>query len=149
MKNIREWKTVLLSQSDVDAVVGRRCLQFEVKSPAEAFPQRQSPGLVDAASEGRVDHQLHPAAFVKETLRDDRGLGRHVAQYSPPFQHILDQLLCARRIETALLPQPTYGLHDVWQVAPALYRRHSRQPVANLFPQFSQLLRKLRRTRRS
>ena len=63
---------MLLGQRDVQSVVGRRRLQFEVEGAAEALAQRQSPGLVDASAKRRVNDELHAAGFIEETFGDDR-----------------------------------------------------------------------------
>src|SRR5579859_2618282 len=65
MKHVAQRKAMLLSQRNVQPVIGRRRLQLKIESHAEPFAQRQSPRLVDAAAKGRMDHQLHPAASSK------------------------------------------------------------------------------------
>ena len=50
MKHVRQRKTVLLRQSDVQAVLGRGGLQFEVEAAAETLAQSQPPRFVDAAT---------------------------------------------------------------------------------------------------
>src|ERR1035441_602666 len=67
-KNDVERKGMLLAERNHDAVIGGGRLQFEIERSAEALAQRQSPGAVDARAEGRVNHQLHAAAFVEEAL---------------------------------------------------------------------------------
>ncbi len=109
MKDIGQRKAVLLGQRDVQPVVGRRRLQFEVEAAAEALAQRQSPGLVDASAERRVNDQLHAAAFVEEALGDDRLLRRHRAQHSAALQDVFDRLLRAGIVEAALVLEPTHG----------------------------------------
>src|SRR5713101_1176003 len=102
MKNIGQRETVLLGQRDVQTVVSGRRLKFEIKSAAKTLAQRETPCLVDAASERGVYHQLHPAALVEEALSDDRRLRRHVTQNSTAFEDVLDQLLGACSVKTAL-----------------------------------------------
>ena len=63
-----ERKGVLLAERNDDAVVGGGGLQLEIERAAEALAQRQAPGAIDARAEGRVDHELHAAAFVEEAL---------------------------------------------------------------------------------
>ncbi len=77
VEDIGEREAVLLGERDVDAVVGGGGLQFEVEAAAEALAQGQSPGAVDARSEGCVDDQLHAAALVEEALGDDGALSGH------------------------------------------------------------------------
>ena len=95
MKYVAERKAVLLGQRDVQAIVGRSRLQLEVERAAEALAQRQSPGLVDASAERRMQDELHAAAFIEEALGDDGLLRRHFAQHRPPLHDVLDQLLGA------------------------------------------------------
>ena len=109
MKNIGQRKAVLLGQRDVEAVVGGRGLQFEIEAAAEALAQRQSPGFVDAAAEGRVNDQLHPAAFVEEALGDDGVLRGHGAQHGAALQDVFDRLLGAGIVEPAFFFQPGDG----------------------------------------
>src|SRR6185437_14871898 len=49
---------------------GRRGLQLEVERAAEALAQRQPPGAVHPAAEGRVDDELHAARLVEEALEN-------------------------------------------------------------------------------
>jgi hypothetical protein len=50
--------------------------QLEVEALAELLAQREAPGAVDAAAEGRVQHELHAARLVEEALeRDGRSVG--------------------------------------------------------------------------
>src|SRR6266566_7113287 len=93
MKNIGERKAVLLGQGDVQAVVGGCSLQLKIEAATEALAQSQSPGLVDARTQRRVDHQLHAAAFIEETLGDDGALGGNIAQHGAAFEDVLNGLL--------------------------------------------------------
>ena len=86
MKNVGQRKAVLLGECDVDTVICRSGLQFEIETAAKTFAQRQPPGFVDATTEGRMNHQLHPAGFVKETLRNNCVLGRDLAQHNAALQ---------------------------------------------------------------
>src|SRR5208283_5306990 len=81
----------------------------KVEGTAEALAQGQSPGLVHAAAERRVNDELHPAAFVKEALSDDGLLRRHFAQHSAAGDNVFDQLLRRRIIEAGLVLQPGDG----------------------------------------
>ena len=76
MEDVGERETVLLAERNVEAVVGGGGLQFEIERAAELLAQRQAPGFVDARAEGRVNHELHAAAFVEEALGDNQFLGR-------------------------------------------------------------------------
>ena len=106
IKNVAQRKAVLLGQRNIQSVVGSRRLQLKIEPNAEALAQSQSPGLVDAPSKRRVDHQLHPAAFIEEALRNHGRLRRHRAQHRPPLQNVFDRLLRARIIEPAFFFQP-------------------------------------------
>src|SRR5271155_1977235 len=96
LENVGQRKAVLLGQRDIQSVVGRRRLQFEIEAAAEALAQRQSPGFIDSPAKWRMDDQLHPAGLVKESFGDDRRLRGHVAQYRAPLDCVLNQLFGAR-----------------------------------------------------
>ena len=76
-EDVGERKRVLRPERQQQRILGRRRLQLEVELPAEALAQRQAPGLVDAAAERRVQHQLHAARLVEEPLEHERLLRRH------------------------------------------------------------------------
>src|SRR2546429_3277614 len=59
---------VLAAERQDDALLGRRRLQLEVEALAEFLAQRQAPRAVNAAAEGRVQHELHAARLVEEAL---------------------------------------------------------------------------------
>ena len=101
-----EREAVLLAKRDHNPVVGRRSLQFEIEGHTEPLPQGEAPGPIDPAPEWRVQHQLHPAAFIEEPLRDDRLLCLYGSKNSLACQHILNSLLRSSLIQRALLPQP-------------------------------------------
>ncbi len=96
MKNVGERKAVLLAERNIQAVVRGGGLQFEIERAAETLSQRESPGFVDASAEGRVDHELHAAAFVEETLGDDRVLRGHRAEHGAACDDVFDGLLGGR-----------------------------------------------------
>ncbi len=106
LEDVGEREAVLLGERDVDAVVGGGGLQLEVEAAAEALAQRESPGLVDAAAEGRVEDELHAAAFVEEALGDDGGLGGYGAEDGAAGDDVGDELLGAAGAEAALFHQP-------------------------------------------
>ena len=66
---------MLLRKRDIDAVVRGSGLQFEIEGTAESFAQRQSPSPVNARSERGMNHQLHSARFIEESLGHDGLLG--------------------------------------------------------------------------
>src|SRR5207247_9875378 len=55
-----------------ERLLARRRLQLEVEALAEFLPEREAPGLVDAAAQGRVQHELHAARLVEEALQYER-----------------------------------------------------------------------------
>ena len=63
------------AQGQDDGILVRRGLQLEVEGPAETLAQGQSPGPVDPASEGAVEHQVHVAGLVEEPFRHQVLLG--------------------------------------------------------------------------
>jgi hypothetical protein len=78
--NLLELEAVRSSKRQDDGVLGRRGLQLEVELAAEALPQAQAPGSVDAAAVGRVNDELRPAGLVEETLEHEIALRRQQAQ---------------------------------------------------------------------
>ena len=96
VEDIGEGEAVLFGRGDADAVVGGGGLQLEVEAAAEALAQGQSPGAVDARSEGRMDDELHAAAFVKEALGDDGTLGGNRAEDGAAFADVGGEL--AKRV---------------------------------------------------
>ena len=99
---------MLLRQRDIQSVVGSRSLQFEVESDTKTLAQCQSPGLIDATTKRRMDHKLHPTAFIEEAFRDHRVLRWNFSQHSASLQDVLDGLLRAGIIKAALFLQPTH-----------------------------------------
>ena len=120
MKNIGQRETVLLGQSDVQSVVGGRGLQFEVEAAAETLAQRQSPGLVDASAEGRVDNQLHPAALVEESFGDDRSSASAHRPARRGLRACIGSTCSApETIETAFFAQPSHRFRDHRLIPPS------------------------------
>ena len=78
--DVGELEAVRGGERQHDGVLGRGRLQLEVEGAAEALAQRESPGAVDAAAEGRVDDELHAAGLVEEALEDDGALRRQRAE---------------------------------------------------------------------
>ena len=62
-------------QRKVQSVIGRRGLQFKIESAADSLAQSHPPRPVNPGSERSVNHKLHTAAFVEETLGDYLVLG--------------------------------------------------------------------------
>jgi len=60
-EHVGQRERMLRAERQQQRVIGRRRLKLEVELPAESLPQRESPGLVDAAAEWRMQHELHPA----------------------------------------------------------------------------------------
>src|SRR5205807_1402174 len=110
MEDICQWEAVLLGQGNVKAVISGAGLQFKIEGNAETLAQCQSPGLVDAGAKGGMDHKLHAAAFVKETLSNDALHGGHGSQHRPASNDVFNGLLRAGIVEAALLLQPRHGM---------------------------------------
>src|SRR5262245_3472199 len=120
MKDVSERKTVLLGQRDVQAVIGSRCLQFEVEAAAEPLAQRQSPGFVYATAERSMDNQLHASGFVEESLGDDRVLSGNRAQHGTSLQDVFDHLLGSGVVEATFISYPCCRFCQ-----PGLGKRHT------------------------
>ena len=63
-----------------DRVFRGRRLQLEIERATETLAQRQTPGAIQTAAEGRMNHDVRAAVFVKEALDNDLFLSRHHAQ---------------------------------------------------------------------
>ena len=98
-------ESMLFGERDVDAVVGSGRLQFEIEGAAEALAQSESPGPIDARSEGCMDHKLHSAGLVEESLRDYGLLGWQSVERSHSGLHISDGLLRAGFVQAALFDE--------------------------------------------
>src|SRR5580693_3654434 len=97
---------MLLAERQHNAVVGGGGLQLEIERAAEALAQRQTPGAIDARAEGSVQHELHAAAFIEETLGHYmRGSGK-LAERAGARLHISDGLFGAEAIEAGIAQQP-------------------------------------------
>src|SRR5688572_2573460 len=99
-------KAVTLPKRDHDAFVGRRSLQLEIECRAKPLSKGKSPGFVDPTAEWRVQHKLHPTAFVEEAFGNDGFLRGHSAQDRTAFSYISRSLLGSAPVESAIGLQP-------------------------------------------
>src|SRR6185503_20194788 len=91
--------------------LGRRGLELEVEALAEFLAEREPPGLVDAASEGRVEHELHASRLVEEALEGDRRSRGHEAEAALRFAQVRRDLGGGlARKEVVALEEPDRGL---------------------------------------
>jgi hypothetical protein len=95
-EDIGERERVLRAEREQQRILGGRGLQLEVELTAEPLAQGEAPGLVHAAAERGVEHELHAARFVEEALEDDRVLSREDAQRGVSGGEIGDDLFCGR-----------------------------------------------------
>src|ERR1700739_367946 len=117
-EDVRQRKAVLLGERNVDSVVGRARLQFQIEGAAKALAQREAPSAIDARSERRVDDKLHSAAFVEEALGDYFFLGRNRAQHSAAGDNVLHKLFRAGAVERAFPLKPLRGSSCLGRLAP-------------------------------
>lgn len=101
---------MLLGERDDDPVIGGSRLQLEIEGAAEALAERQPPRAIDTGPEGSVQDQLHPPAFIKETLGDYRAIGRDGSQGGCPGLHVSSGLFGAALIQPALSGQELNGV---------------------------------------
>ena len=83
-------EAVVRAEGEHDGVVARRGLQLEVEGAAELLAQREPERTVDATTEGRVHHQLHPAGLVEEAFEHELLLGGHGAEHRPADREVVD-----------------------------------------------------------
>src|SRR5579883_186649 len=98
-----EGERVLITEREQQAVVGGGGLKFEVECSAEALAKSKSPGPVDARSEGRVDDELHSAAFIEETFGDDGVFRGHCAESAFAGENVEGGLFGSETIECAFV----------------------------------------------
>jgi hypothetical protein len=84
-EDVFEGKRVLWAQRQEQPIFGRCGLKFEVELATKALSECQAPRTVDAASERRVNDQLHPARLVEKPLRHDDVLRGQCAQRAARF----------------------------------------------------------------
>src|SRR5260221_12000959 len=97
---------------DDDAVVGpdRVCLELELL--ADLLSQRQPPGGVDAAAEGREQAEAPVADLVAEALDYDRLVGGNDAGRRLLLAQIGDQVLGGAAVAVVLAGQLPPGARD-------------------------------------
>ena len=108
-EDVVEGETVGGAQGQDDGILVRRGLQLEVEGPAEPLAQGQSPGPVDPASEGTVEHQVHVAGLVEEPFRHQVLLGGDDAEGRPGRAQVLRDLRRRHVGDARGLHQPVLG----------------------------------------
>ena len=94
---------MLWSQRQQHSVLGRSGLQLEIELTAESLSKSQRPGLVHAAAERRMHHQLHAPGLVEKAFDNERGLGRDGTKDTAALGEIDDGLLRGTELQSALL----------------------------------------------
>src|SRR3954470_5868862 len=97
---------MLRAKREQQRVVGGRGLELEIELAAEALTEREPPGLVDTASERRVQHELHAAGFIEEALEHERLLRRDDTKRPVAFSEVVDDLLGGAVIQAGFGYQP-------------------------------------------
>src|ERR1700722_12160545 len=149
VKYITQRKAMLLSQRNIQSIVSSRRLQLEIERSAKPFTQGQAPSFIDPPAERRVNDQLHPAALIEESLRDNSVLRWHGSQHRAPGHDVLHDLFGPSIIQSALALQPFHSRFNhrrSLSCAPAFYPFNKGPPP---LPQARHFLRQLRRPRRS
>ena len=132
------------AQRQDDGILVRRGLELEVEGPAETLAQGQSPGPVDPASEGAVEHQVHVAGLVEEPFRHQVLLRGDDAEGRLGRAEVFRDL-CRRHVGDARgFHQPVLGFPFPFRVELPVLRPHV-HPARHLFPQPRQRSRKLDR----
>ena len=140
-------------QREIQPIVRSRRLQLKIERPADFLPQRHPPSPVDLRPKRSVNHQLHPAAFVKKTLGHHPLLGRRNPQYAPALFDISHKLPAGLGVNPRLGAHPSAG-----RIPPGLGEskrgqfpiqrmgikgRRSRQQPVDPLPQLAHFLRQL------
>src|SRR6201996_9270620 len=137
LENVGEGERMLFRERDVEAIVGGGGLQFEVEAAAETLAQGESPGLVDAAAEGRVQDELHAAALVEEALGDDGGEGGNGPEDGAAGDDIGDELLSAGVVYAAFFFEPSNRCSDRWIVLADVAGEQTRRAGGDVFAQLA------------
>jgi len=69
---LRQFETMRVRERQHDVIFGRGRLQLEIEGAAEALCAATTPGPIHPAAVRGMNHQLHAAGFIEETLEDDR-----------------------------------------------------------------------------
>ncbi|CAB4243176.1 conserved protein of unknown function [Methylacidimicrobium sp. AP8] len=70
-EDLLERKAMRVGKREKDRILGRRRLQLEVELSAEALAEREPPGAIDPAPEGRMDDELGSARRIEKALDRD------------------------------------------------------------------------------
>ena len=108
-EDVGERERVLRTERQQQRVVGRGRLQLEVELTAETLAKRQTPGLVDAAAERRVQDELHAAGLVEEALEDQGLLRGDDAERAAAFRQILHHLFGGPGRKAGFRDEPVDG----------------------------------------
>src|SRR5689334_8998441 len=106
MEYIIQRKTVRWPKREHDRILSRRRLQLKVELATESLPQSQSPRTIQTTAKRRVQHELHTAAIIKKSLKDEIILRRHHTQHDLRAREILNNLLRRRLRYSHLIRQP-------------------------------------------
>ena len=116
-EDIRQRERVLRPQRQHQRVFGGGGLQLEVELAAETLAQGEPPGLVDAAAERRVQHELHAAGLVEEPLEHERVLRGNHPERAPAFGEVRRDLFGGLLLETGFRDQPLDGAARAVRIA--------------------------------
>ena len=97
------------SQREIQPIVRSRRLQLKIERPADFLAQRHPPSPVDLLPKRSVNHQLHPAAFVKKPLGHHPLLGRRNPQHPPALFYIRHKLPAGLGVNPRLGAHPSAG----------------------------------------
>ncbi len=100
---------MLRPQRQEHAFLGGRGLQLEVERATKLLPQRQSPRPIHSAAEWRVQHQLHAAGFIEESLEHEGVLGREKAEQSLGICQVVNDLMGRRPRDADTVHEPPDG----------------------------------------
>ena len=95
-------RLVGVGEVDDDAVVGPDRVRLEVALVADLGGEREAPGGVDAAAEGREDAEAPVADLVAEALDDDRLVGGDDAGRLLLLAQVGDEVVGRARVEVVL-----------------------------------------------
>ena len=101
-------ETVLRAKRQHDPVVIGVGLQFKIERPAKSLAHGQAPGPRNTRSERGMNHQLHPATFVEEPLKDDATHRRQQSDRCFLSPGIFDRLVSGFQVDFGFKNQPVF-----------------------------------------
>src|SRR5690554_2833561 len=109
---------MLRSEGQQDALLRSGGLKLEIELAAEPLAKRKPPRPIHAASEWRMQDELHPSRIVKESFEDQGVTGGKRSEQALGVRKIFDDLARSGLIDPDFFDEPATGSLFIGQ-APA------------------------------